>query len=165
MNKKDVTPRFKSLVHSLISKTEHAKMMRKEVDKIQRKALQQIELYNDLDVKLEGQERKRIFDPDMVYLSQDKEGIQAYDELCDQLERNAGLKPDNMEFDYCPALVAERKRTEAEWDVFNEMSKIIDLGYEDGELNNKLLCGTEEKQGLELRKEFLDLCIKLVVNK
>lgn len=71
--------------------------------------------------------------------------------------RRAGMTIE--EYGQCPALVAEHLQVQAEWIVIKEAEEFFP-----GVTNDKLLCGDGKKAGLELRREYLDLLIKLVVN-
>lgn len=164
----DVTPEVQNAVHELITSMAIAKTMRAKVDAIQRTVLQDIALYNDLEVELSGPrrlrvERTRIYDPKHSYQSEDDAAINAYYAACDAAERAAGLKPDGMDLDHCPALVAEHEQLKAEWNVLDAAAVMLDLEFDGQELNNRLLCEKNGK-GLEQRRQFLDLVIGAVVN-
>lgn len=92
----------------------YAQTMREAVDKIQRKVLEEIPLYDDLDAEQSGAERQRITDPKRTWLSKDDAAFGRYVAECSKRERAAGLKPASMPDDYCPALVAEDLQTKAE---------------------------------------------------
>ena len=59
---------------------------------------------------------------------------------------------------YCPALVAKREQTKAEWALIEAAERFFP-----GVTNDRLLCGTDSKGGLETRQEYLDLLVGLVV--
>jgi len=168
MTKADVTPEVKETVTALLVKMTYARLMREEVDRIEREVLQTITLYNDLDLELLGQrghpiERKRTLDPHQAYQSQDDQALAAYYTLCDSAERDAGIKPPGMDKDHCPALVAEEAQRKAELAVMDASAKMLQLDFDGQELNHRLMCDPKGK-GLERRREWLDLVIGLVVN-
>jgi hypothetical protein len=129
--------------------------VREKVDEIQRQALLDIPIFVSDKWERAGQ---RIADPEMIYLAAGD--LQAYYSECDKRERAAGIKPAEMAFDYCPALVAERDQTKAEWLVIKEMARILGE-IKPEEMSDRLLCA---KNGLETRQRFIDLTVGLVVN-
>lgn len=74
----------------------------------------------------------------------------------DHAYREAGYE--SLPPGYCPALIAEAEQTDAE----NRLIKAAEPFFQ--VTNHQLLCGTKTLGGLETRKRYLDLLIKLVVN-
>jgi len=153
----DVTQDVKSSVNAYLMARAYAETMRSAIDKIQRGVLEECPLTNGLEVK-HGKSERRITDPEHAYLETREDHIQDYYAECDKREREAGLKPKEMEFDYCPALVAEHLQVKSEWLLIESAAEM--LGEDKPEdFNNKLLC-----HGLESRKKFIDLVVGLVLN-
>jgi len=69
------------------------------------------------------------------------------------IERERGIKPADMEEQYCPALVAEHAQLEAEWAILKAGFAMIGSPADDW----KRLYGDK-------RAQFLDLVVRLVVN-
>jgi len=153
----DVTPKLKEAVAAYIARQQTATALREKVDRVEREVLQAVELFNDLDVQHGYQERERIFDPGRAYLSTDEVALKKYYGLVDAKLREAKIKPDDMHPDHCPALVAENEVTKAEWELLDEAAKMLDVYEESGQFNNDLLCA-----GLDKRRQFIDLTVKLV---
>ena len=99
-----------------------------------------------------------ITDPNSVYLCEDMEKLEAYWDKLNQELREAGVKPDDMPDEHCPALTAEHDRVKAEWAVIRTAGEM--LGWEDPKKLNNGLLGL----GLETRQEFIDLTVGLVVS-
>lgn len=96
-------------------------------------------------------EGNRITDPSKSWHIHDEEQAKAYYALCDQANIEAGY---DLEPGFCPALIAEHEQIKAEWALLEAAEKFFP-----GVDNDKLLCA-----GLEKRKDYIDLLIKLVVN-
>lgn len=152
----DVTQEVKEAVRLYLEKHAIAEETRARVDVIQRQILaEEVKLYANPD-------GLRIFDPEETYLSDDEEAWQRYQELCDAKEREGGIKPPEMELDYCPALVAEREQLEAEWVIMDAAAVMLKLEFDGRKLNNLLLCEQNGK-GLERRQKFIDTVVALVI--
>ena len=162
--KKDITQEMIVAVTNYINKRAFAETMTAEVSAIQKDILaNEIALYNDLETKRSRfghtAQKQRITDSKHTYLSEDEEVIQKYYKLCDSRLRESGLKPADMEFDYCPMLVARTEQTKAEWGIMDAAAKMLKLYMSGKDLNNGLLC-----KGLEARQEFIDLSCNLVMS-
>ena len=159
LTRKDVTPELIQAGYAYIAAKAAAQTVTEAVRPIQRKVLADFEFYNDLSVE-HGAARERITDPDALYLSEDEDGLLFYYTTVDIALRQAGLKPQDMPIEHCPILVAEHKQTQAEWRLIAEAARMLGDDNPD-EFNNRLLC---QKDGLEKRREFIELTAKLVVN-
>jgi len=160
LTRKDVTPELIQAGYAYLAALAATQVITETVQPIQAEVLADFELYNDLEVEHSGTERKRITDPDDLYLSQDEDGVNAYYAAVDQALKAAHFKPEDMPVEHCPILVAEHEQTKAEWKLIKEAAKM--LGDDDPkEFNNRLLC---QPKGLEKRREFIELTAKLVVN-
>jgi hypothetical protein len=132
-----------------------AETMREAVDEIATDVLTRVELYNDLAVRHERDERRRITEPRYTYLSEDEEATKAYFAECDKAERAAGLKPAEMPNEHCPALVAEHEQAKAEWALIDAAATFLQM---DNPLDfKKHLFG-------EKRQRFIDLTASMVLS-
>ena len=157
----DVTPELVKSVGDYLLAKARADLLRPMVTDIQKEVLQtSVEIYNDLQVSHSIAERKRITDPDIAYLSEDDEAIDRYYTEMHNILVERNIKPARMKRDYCPLLVAESAQRQKEWDIINAASRMMELGLEDQELNNRLLCCSN---GLEKRQQFIDACVGAVV--
>lgn len=156
---KDVTPDVKYAVRGFLTARHKAVAMRAKVDMHARDLMREEAFYNDLEVE-HGMERQRIFDPARIYLYQDEALMQRYYAGLDARLRCNGLKPDDMDFDHCPALVLEHEQLKAEWALLSAAAEMLGLEMDGREFNNALLC---QRDGLEKRREFIELTVKMVV--
>jgi len=163
LTRNDVTQELIDLVTEYLARRVIAEVTRQEVDAVQRDVLQDIVVMSTAREHPHGRSlpSKRITDPDLTYLCRDESAMTTYYQAIDTKLREAGIKPDDMELDYCPALVAECNQVEAEWAILDEAAKMLDIHTGKGELNSGLLCC---KNGLETRQEFIDLTVSLVLS-
>lgn len=155
LNQKSITPGVKSAVNAYLLARVYAETMRNTVNQIEVEILKEAPLSNGFD----RVDMKEITDPEQSYLCTDENQLKDYYAECDSRERKAGLKPNNMPFDHCPALVAEHIQVQTEWLICENAAEMLGLEFEGKELNNRLLC-----LGLEKRQKFIDLVVGLVVN-
>lgn len=158
MTIKDVTPGVKSAVNAYLMARAYAETMRQAVDKVHRGILMESPVTNGLEVE-HGEPARLIIDPKDTWLCTDDAMIQDYYAECDKQLREKGLKPDDMPVDHCPALVAEHIQTQTEWLILDCAAEMMEIGFDGKELNHRLLC-----KGLDTRREFIGLIVKLVVN-
>jgi hypothetical protein len=125
----------------------------------------EIELYNDLEVEHKETDQKiRIVSKNDTWLTRDETEFTRYIKVMDDETRKAGLKPDDMPLEHCPLLVAENQLIKADWLIIESAFDMLGLAEEHEdyrEFGDLLLC---QKNGLEKRKQFIDLCVGLVVN-
>lgn len=138
-----------------LAKKALAAEIREQVDAIQRRLLaEECPLYKDLErnerIQAARGEDERIIDPKDYWLAEDQDALNAYYAAQDRELRAAGLKPDCMDFDYCPALVAENNAGKVRWALLDAMAPMIGLRREQ-------LWGAKEDQ-------FFDLAMKLILN-
>jgi len=157
ISRKDITNELKEAVADYLVKRVFAEVTTEAVEKIQSANLARNPLPGGKC------HPKPITDPDKSYCCEDEKALLAYYRENDRLEREAGLKPDTMKLDYCPALVARTEQTEAEWRLVDEMARILESGYKPGKFNNLLMCEPNGK-GLERRQEFIDCVVGLVLS-
>ena len=158
LTQSDITPAMKSAVTAYLLAKAHAQVMREEVDKIERAVLEECPLTNGLEVE-HGQPPRKITDPKDVWLCDDDNTLEEYYQDVDHRLREAGLKPESMPREHCPALVAEDMETKAKWLICDASADMMDLEYDGKELNSRLL-----SRGLDEYQRFIDLNAKLVVN-
>ena len=134
-----------------------AEVTRQEVDKVQRAVLAEFAI---MGIR-EHNGSERITDPNRTYLCNNEADLDWYYRVVDARLRLAGLKPDDMDRDYCPALVAEDRQRKAEWAIIDEAAQMLGVLEGKGEFNSALLCA---KDGLQKRQEFIDLTVGLVLS-
>lgn len=152
LTEKDVTPAVKQSVSAYLLARVYAETMRDKIDEIQRQILSEIPLINPKD----GQ---RITEPKYSWTCTDDELMLEYYAECNIREREAGLKPSDMEDDFCPALVAENILSDTRKLIFDAAAEMLDMDIDGKELHHRLLC-----RGLDEMKKFIDLVVGLVVN-
>ncbi len=138
-------------VNNLLLATTRAQIERERVDKIQRKVLEE-GIYT-------GRERPdmkqfRVTDPERSYLMDDQ-SAKLYFARLNAIHLAEGFE--KAAEGHCPALTAETLQTEAEWALLEAAEEFFP-----GVTNDKLLCGVKGKNGLDTRREDLDLLIGLV---
>lgn len=160
ITKSNITPALKTIVNAVLIAKASAKLMRSEVDKIQRAVLQECPLNLADEWKARGRADRplKITEPKDTYLSNDAE-FADYSAECSKRERAAGLKPESMPEDHCPALVAEDIERQAVALLIDEAAASLGLDMSGADLRQKLFC-----LGLDQYNRFVDLVIGLVVN-
>lgn len=161
LTRQDVTPEVIRAGYAYIAALAATRAIAEIVEPIYAKVLADFEFYNDLETERErSRPRRRIADPKDLYLSTDEKGVTAYYAAVDKALRENGIKPENMPTEHCPLLVAENEQTKAEWTLIEAAA--VMLGDDDPKsFNHRLLC---QANGLEKRREFIELTAKLVVN-
>lgn len=140
----------KSSVSAYLMARAYAETMREKVDEVHREILEECPIYTDMD------ERTQIFKSGDLYLSNDEEACKDFYAESNKRLRACNLKPDTMEDDYCPALVAEALQVDLERRVIEAGARMIG---EPKDMPNRLLF-----LGLEKYNEFTDLVCRMVVN-
>lgn len=143
-----VADALEPLVNDLLIKTARAELNRERVDAIKREILAG-GAYFDSD-------GKQVFEPRYSWMIADRQWPTFF-AACHAGYIEAGYA---VEEGYCPALIAEHDQTKAEWTLITAAEQFVP-----GVTNDRLLCGTKEKNGLEIRREYLDLLCKIVVNR
>jgi hypothetical protein len=154
LDKKDITQELTEAVEAYLHARANAETIRQSVDEVQQDLLTDSPLPNSTD---HGPEF--ITDPDRTYLAEEEAVIRYFGEMDARL-REAGIKPDDMDKDHCPALVAEDIQRQAELAVIVETGRMLEVDNPET-LNNALLC---QKDGLEKRQEFIDTAVRLIVS-
>jgi len=102
-----------------------AEDLRAAVDKVQRRLLlDECPLFKDLD----GGDR--IIDPKDYWLCQDEAACKAYYAAQDRELRAAGIKADDMDDQFCPALVAEHNVIKARRAIVDALAPLVDINPE-----------------------------------
>ena len=143
------SPAWQSAVQAYLMQRAMAETMRAKVDAIHREILEECPVYAD---KRDGGDQ--ILRSRDLYLCSDEALCEDFYAESDHLLKKAGIKPETMPRDHCPALVEEHNLTKVEWVLLNDIA-----GPHFGVDNDRLLCA-----GLEKRQQFLDLIVGAVVN-
>jgi len=154
----DITPAVKSAVNAVLLARAHAEVIRAQVHAIESAILAEAPLYVSAE-HAEGRTDERITEPGKVWLT-DLESPQYKEHQAETNKRlrAAGLKPDSMPDNHCPACVAECLQSDAEHLLIHCAAEMLEAG--DGkEFHHKLLCA-----GMEKYRKFIDLICGLVVN-
>jgi len=130
-------------VNTLLLAQAYARMEREKMNVVDRRLLNE-GYYTDMDT------HERITNPKKIF-HMVEEDFAKYEVLRQGEIDRMGY---NLPRDHCPALVAERLQTEAEWALIAAAEEFFP-----GMDNNTLLCN-----GLETRQKFLDLLVKLCIN-
>jgi hypothetical protein len=140
---KDIRP----LALDCLAKEAIAKVVREQVDTVQRRLLLGgCPLFADLDGGY------RIIDPEKTYLSQDEDAWKAYEAAQNRELRDAGIKPPEMDDEFCPALVAEHQEVLARRAFLAAMAPLFGVNP------SNLLCSHQDRV-----KEFFELAMALVL--
>jgi hypothetical protein len=128
-----------------------AQVLREQVDEIQNEIFKSFEFYD-------SESNEKIESPKWIYCSDDDEGAKQFYKACHEAEVKAGVKPLNMDPDFCPALVAENEITKTEKRICNESAKVLKMGFDGEELFNRLLCA-----GLGKYNQWIELVAGLTL--
>lgn len=138
---------IRPLALDCVAKEAIAKVVREQVDTVQRRLLlEECQLFADLD----GGDR--IIDPKKTYLSQDDDACKAYYAAQNRELRAAGIKPPEMDEEFCPALVAENQEMLARRAFLTAMAPLFGVNPSD------LLCSRQD-----LIEKFFELAMGLVL--
>ena len=144
------TPEMHDLVKAYLIARAYAETVREAVSKVYNQILQDIPVYSSDEF---GEAVERIYDHEKLYRSRgDLDHI--YDEM-DKRLRAAGLKPESMERDFCPALVAEDELRKIKHQLVNTSGKPLNVTVD------KLLC---QPDGLKMYDKWIDLVVGAIVN-
>ena len=148
-------PEVAEFVKLMIIQKSKAEQIRKQVNDVHREVLSRIELYNDLNRKhFPDEPIKRITEGKDIYLSMDDNNLEKFYNEADKILREHKIKPENMERDYCPALVAEN-------DLVTIEHKLIKLtGESFGVTVSSLLSG-----GMETYRKWIELVTMAIISK
>lgn len=130
-----------------------AEVKRAEVDAVKLELLTE-SVYMAPENRRDGRP-ERITEPRYDWLMSDAD-FKDYHANVNHIERERGIKPKEMIDDHCPALVAEHLLMKAEWAMLETAWALV---VPEGPVD-----GWENLYG-EMRKKFIDLVIKMVVNR
>lgn len=148
------TREVKELVSAALLVRAHAELVREKVDEIHREILIECPIYANQFGRTD-----QILTSSDLYLTNDDGARQDFYDEADKRTRAAGLKPDDMPRDFCPALVAEQLRRDAERRIILAVAGSLTKEQTPEEFFNGLLC-----LGIDKFRRFIDLVIGLVVN-
>ena len=156
MKTPELTPAVRSAVNAYLISKAHAQLMREDVDKVYTELFDIYPLYTDR--YSDQMKPRRIYNQNDMYLSKDDATCQDIYRDIDITLKERKIKPEDMEWDHCPALVAESMLTKCEWLICDAAVEMLDLEFDGKTLNHKLLC-----LGLDKYKKFIDLIVTAVV--
>jgi len=136
-------------VNAVLLAKAYAAVKREQVDAVSRRLLAE-SVYRTKD-----EPQNRITEPRYDWMM-GSEAFAGYQAARNKALLDAGIKPADMPADHCPALVAEHLLVKAEWAMLETAwALVVPEGPVDGWKN---LYG-------EMRKKFIELVIKMVVNR
>jgi len=149
---------LKSAVNAYLLARTLTEVEREKVDAIQRRVLAQAAYRTD--PKWVDREGETITEPDRAYLLCDSDHTDYLLAVRQDLEAAGydikGAPGEARHSYFCPALQAETLQTETEHAVIDAVGEMLREGPD---FRHKLLC-----VGLDKYHEFVELCVKLVVN-
>ena len=134
---------FAPLVVAYVAARTIAETLREKKNGIARAILAGYEMHSRYD-------GKRITEESRTYEADDEHATKYY-ALMNAAMRKAGLKPDDMPDEYCPALVAESKLVDVEWTLIKALAPRF--GMDPSRVGGRL----------DFRKQFLDLVCKMTM--
>lgn len=141
-------------VNAVLLAKAYAETKREQVEAVKREELAKV-AYMVAPEHLDGDAPERITEPKNDWLMTPADFADYLAHL-DKVERERGIKPDDMPAEHCPALVAESLLVDAE-------NLLIDIAWShvspDGTMNGRTMLY------LEKRERFIDLICGLVVNR
>lgn len=160
-NRRTMPEPLRAAVRAYLLARACAETTRARVDEVQRAILAESHWH----VAPEWRERttrrgglERITDPGLAYLLSAEDQAR-YCAECDRRTRAAGLKPASMPDEHCPALVAEELQRQATALMIDLAAPFVGFREDKpGEMHHRLLCA-----GLDKRREFVDLLVKLAL--
>ncbi len=147
---------IKTDVEKLLAAMVVAKFERERVDAKSRDILASQIFHGTRYVDRKTTEKFRVTDPSDTWMMEES-SFEKYHSIMQGWHIENGFK--DAEDGKCPALVAEHNKIKAEWALIKSAER-----FAPGVTNDKLLCGTKDKCGLDLRREYIDLLIGMVVN-
>lgn len=160
---KEIPQELKSAVDAYLMARTLAECEREKVDAIERRVLETANYYSAPSMREPGEPTHPIKDPKDSWLMEENEFRDYLMDVRAELEK-AGYEieqqgPNRCSY-RCPACSAEYLQTQTEWLVIEACARM--MGDKSPEtMNDRLLC---HAPGLETRKKFLDLAVRLVVN-
>lgn len=149
------TPRIHELVYMVLELQAQAEILRDEVDTVWNRSLLEKNYFVEAEkVSRATRKGERVINHNQTYLLSKKD----FDELMlitDSRLRAAGIKPDSMSLDYCPALVAEDELRKARRELVDLAGQPINVSAD-----RILSSGVNWEANY---KKFLDLVIGAIL--
>jgi len=142
-----LTPDLFACVRAYLLARTYAECERERVDKIHAQILRECPIEAD-----QFEKRGPITSAGKLYLSSNEEACKDFYREADRRLRAAGIKPDAMPRDHCPALVAESLQRDAEHLLVDTAAPVFGL------TRDKLL-----NAGMDTYRKFLDLVVSAAV--
>lgn len=151
-----ITPEMRKRAESLRGAEKKAIELRQLVDAVWRELLREDEfaMYRNSHNHLSDY-GDRILSHNLLYLSNDENAFNRALQEIDRRLKSKGIKPAEMDVDYCPASVAERELLELQWEIVADIETI--LGREKGYLSG-LFYYENDKKRCELFALHLVIC-------
>lgn len=149
------TPEMHSMVETYLLAKTYAAITREQVDITYHEILTDIPVFADDIEGRRARSGQRLYKVGDLYLCSDDELCQRIYAEGDKRLKAKGIKPADMERDYCPALCAENDLRKIARLIANAAGKPLGIDADD------LLCS---KNGLERYKQFVELTVSAIVN-
>lgn len=150
----EVSKMCEPAVNALLLAQAYAAVKREQVDAVSRRLLAESVYMVAPENRRDGRP-ERITDPKYDWMM-GSDAFACYLKARNKALLDAGIKPASMPEEHCPALTAEYQKTKAEWVVLKTAWALI--------ASDQPADGWEDLYG-DNRETFLDLVIKLVVNR
>ena len=151
----EITKACEPAVNAVLLAKAYAKIKREQVDAVSRRILAEGVYLVAPDRQEHGRKNERITEPRYDWLMSDA-NFSGYHAKRNAILLEAGIKPADMPDDHCPALVAEHLLVKAEWVLLETAWALV--------APDQPADGWEDLYD-EMRKKFIDLVIKMVVNR
>ena len=149
-----LTPEIARLVDTYLLARTFAEVMRGRVDAVHLEILTECPIWTTPEISPRMEEPRKILKSSDLYLTVNEAEVRDFYDEADHRLKKLKIKPQDMEKDHCPALVAEHDLTKVEW-------ALIDVsGAPFGVDSSNIMCC---KNGLENRQKWLDLVVGLHV--
>jgi hypothetical protein len=147
------TPEVKAAVDAYLLAVVYAETMREKVNAVYHDILTEYPVYNDRRAPSDRScsDGAQILDPDQLYMSSDDDLVKKIYAEGNKRLRAAGIKPDSMSDDHCPALVAHHLQIQAENALIEVSGKAVGVTLEKLSL-------------LEHRRKWIELVVGLVTS-
>jgi len=143
------TPAVHKLVRAYLLARTFYEVTKEKVDAVYAEIMEEIPVYSDAKHRVQrGGKVERIYDHEKLYLTDDDEACRRIWDEADKRLRAAGIKPDNMETDHCPALVARSELSKIQGALIDEAGKGMEITVD------RLLSA-----GLDIYNKFIDLVV------
>jgi hypothetical protein len=152
----EIAEKLELFVNAYFMAKTFADIKREEVDNVKREILNTAHYHANPELFDKGRCPERITEPRQDYMLRDDEWDDYFAALKWELGKRK-IRPDDMDKELCPALIAESTCRDAERLLINEAWRL--MGFESKEKDPSL------KLWGDKRKEFIDLVCGMVVNR